>query len=81
MGPNIYGEGSHPHSVVEVRSDIRRGNSGGPLVVTPGVVGGVVFGESRTTADVGYAISAPAAAASIGDAVARTGAVGTGPCG
>lgn len=81
VGPDIYGEGRVEHSVVEMRADITRGNSGGPLVVAPGVVGGVVFGESRTAADVGYAISAPSAAASIGNATQRTAAVDTGPCG
>ena len=81
VGPNIYGEGSFEHSVVEIRADIRQGSSGGPLVVAPGLVGGVVFGESRTSADVGYAIAAPAAMASIGNAAQRTQAVSTGPCG
>jgi hypothetical protein len=41
----------------------------------------VVFGESRSVADVGYAISAPSAAESIGGAASSTRAVGTGPCG
>ncbi len=80
-GPNIYGEGRYDHEVVEMRADIERGSSGGPLIVAPGVVGGVVFGESRSAADVGYAISAPSAAESIGGAAASTQAVGTGPCG
>jgi S1-C subfamily serine protease len=80
-GPNIYGEGRYRHEVVEVRADIERGSSGGPLMVAPGVVGGVVFGESRSVADVGYAISAPSAAESIGGAASSTRAVGTGPCG
>ena len=39
LGPDIYGDGAHAHSVVELRGEIRRGNSGGPLVVGPGVVG------------------------------------------
>jgi S1-C subfamily serine protease len=81
VGPNIYGEGRTTHSVVEMRADIERGSSGGPLLVAPGVVGGVVFGESRSVADVGYAISAPSAAASIGDAARSTDSVDTGPCG
>jgi S1-C subfamily serine protease len=80
-GPNIYGEGRHDHAVVEMRADVERGSSGGPLVVAPGVVGGVVFGESRSVADVGYAISAPQARAAIGDAASRTQPVDTGPCG
>jgi uncharacterized membrane protein required for colicin V production len=80
-GPNIYGEGRYDHSVVEMRADVERGSSGGPLVVAPGVVGGVVFGESRSVADVGYAISASQAREAIGDAASRTRAVDTGPCG
>jgi S1-C subfamily serine protease len=80
-GPNIYGEGRYPHAVVEMRADVERGSSGGPLLVGPGVVGGVVFGESRSVADVGYAISAPQAREAIGDAASRTEAVDTGPCG
>jgi uncharacterized membrane protein required for colicin V production len=80
-GPNIYGEGRYDHSVVEMRADVERGSSGGPLVVAPGLVGGVVFGESRSVADVGYAIAAPQARDAIGDGTSRTQAVDTGPCG
>jgi S1-C subfamily serine protease len=80
-GPDIYGDGSYPHSIVEIRADVRRGDSGGPLVIAPGTVGGMVFGESRTIADVGYAIAAPAVTAAIGDGAALRQAVDTGPCG
>ena len=80
IGPDIYGNGAHDHSVVEMRGEIRRGNSGGPLVVAPGVVGAVVFGASRTSADVGYAIGADEARESIGPFVGSTAAVDTGAC-
>src|SRR5688572_10450219 len=56
LGPNIYGEGANGRSVVELRAEVRRGNSGGPLVVEPGIVGGVIFGASRINPEVGYAI-------------------------
>ena len=79
-GPNIYGDGIAEHSVVEMRTQIRPGNSGGPLVVEPGVVGGVVFGGSRVAADVGYAIGADQALASIVPFIGSTAAVGTGAC-
>jgi S1-C subfamily serine protease len=79
-GPDIYGEGHVPHSVVEVRGEIRRGNSGGPLVTAPGVVGAVVFGASRTSADVGYAIGADQAREAIGPFIGSTAAVDTGAC-
>lgn len=79
-GPNIYGAGVSEHSVVEMRTQIRRGNSGGPLVVEPGLVGGVVFGGSRTSSDVGYAIGSDQALERIGGAIGATTPVGTGAC-
>ncbi|HEX7197238.1 MAG TPA: MarP family serine protease [Candidatus Limnocylindria bacterium] len=79
-GPNIYGEGLVEHSVVEMTAEIRRGNSGGPLVVAPGVVGGVVFGASRVAADVGYAIGADQALERLGPSIGSTAAVDTGAC-
>ena len=67
-------------SVVEVTAEIRRGNSGGPLVVAPGVVGGVVFGASRSEPDVGYAIGADQALERIGGSIGSTVPVDTGAC-
>ena len=80
IAPDIYGAGSYSHSVVELRSGIRRGNSGGPLVVAPGTVGGVVFGASTTASDVGYAIGSDEARESIGPFIGSTTAVDTGAC-
>ena len=79
-GPNIYGDGTHERTVVELRSAIRRGNSGGPLVVQPGVVGGVIFGASRIDPDVGYAIGADEAQARLVPFIGSTAAVDTGAC-
>lgn len=79
-GPDIYGDGSHQRSVVELRAEIRRGNSGGPLVVEPGVVGGVIFGGSRLSAEVGYAIGSDEAAERLGPFIGATTAVDTGAC-
>lgn len=79
-GPDIYGEERSTRRVVEIRSDVQRGNSGGPLVTAPGVAGGVVFGASRMTSEVGYAISASLAAAVISPALGETRPVDTGPC-
>ena len=80
LAPDIYGQGSYSHSVVEMRSGIRRGNSGGPLVVSSGTVGGVVFGASTNDPDVGYAIGADEARESIGPYIGSTAAVDTGAC-
>lgn len=79
-GPSIYGDGISERSVVEMTAQIRRGNSGGPLVIEPGLVGGVVFGSSRTAAGVGYAIGADQALERLGPAIGSTTAVDTGAC-
>jgi S1-C subfamily serine protease len=79
-GPDIYGQGAYDRSVVELRAEIRQGNSGGPLVVKPGVVGGVVFGGSRLSPDVGYAIGSDEAAQRLGSSIGATQAVDTGDC-
>jgi S1-C subfamily serine protease len=79
-GPNIYGEGSFGRSVVELRAEVRRGNSGGPLVIEPGLVGGVIFGASRINPEVGYAIGADEAVDRIGPSIGSTTAVDTGAC-
>jgi len=79
-GPNIYGDGSFGRSVVELRAEVRRGNSGGPLVIEPGLVGGVIFGASRINPEVGYAIGADEAVARLGPFIGATAAVDTGAC-
>lgn len=79
-GPNIYGEGVHGRTVVELRAAIRRGNSGGPLVVEPGLVGGVIFGASRINPEVGYAIGSDEALERLGPFIGATSPVGTGAC-
>ncbi len=71
-GPDIYGEGAFTRNVVEMRSQIRHGNSGGPLITAPGVVGGIVFGASRASPDVGYAIGSDEAVARLGPFIGAT---------
>lgn len=80
LGPDIYGEGSHARSVLELRAAVRRGNSGGPLVVEPGVVGGVIFGASRISPEVGYAIGSDEAVERLGPLIGSASAVDTGAC-
>ena len=79
-GPDIYDNGSVSREIVEVRADVQRGDSGGPLLVQPGLVGGIVFGASRTSADVGYAIAANSVASEIGNASTRSAVVPSGAC-
>ena len=79
-GPDIYGQGAHDRSVVELRAAIRQGNSGGPLVVEPGVVGGIIFGGSRLSPEVGYAIGPDEATQRLGPFIGSTQPVSTGDC-
>jgi S1-C subfamily serine protease len=79
-GPDIYGGGTHGRTVVELRGTVRRGNSGGPLVVEPGVVGGIVFGASRVDPEVGYAIGSDEAIDRLVPFVGATAPVDTGAC-
>ena len=80
IGPDIYGNGRHSREIAELRAEVRRGNSGGPLVVEPGVVGGVIFGASRVDPQVGYAIGSAEAVARLRPSVGATAAVDTGAC-
>jgi S1-C subfamily serine protease len=80
VGPNIYDQGTVERWIVEIRANVQRGDSGGPLLVAPGVVGGIVFGASRTTSGVGYAIAVDAVAGEIRSAVTSTTPVSSGEC-
>ena len=80
VGRNIYSTIRVPRDIVEIRSDIERGNSGGPLMLADGTVGGVVFAEARTDDEVGYALAPRAVAERIAPFIGRTDPVATGEC-
>jgi S1-C subfamily serine protease len=68
--PDIYGDGTVIREVLSLRSLVRPGNSGGPVLSEAGDVVGVVFAASVTDEDTGYALTA--------DQVARSAALGVG---
>jgi uncharacterized membrane protein required for colicin V production len=78
--PDIYGEGTVLREVFSVRSDVRPGNSGGPLVSTAGRVTGVVFAASVTDSSTGYALTAEQVAQAAARGIASTTPVDTGGC-
>jgi S1-C subfamily serine protease len=78
--PNIYGEGTVLRDVFSVRSDIRPGNSGGPLVSAAGRVTGVVFAASVTDSSTGYALTAEQVSAAAARGIANSSPVSTGGC-
>ena len=79
-GRDIYSTEYVRRDIVEIRSDIDRGNSGGPLMLPDGTVGGVVFAEARTDDEVGYVLASRAVSERIAPAVGRTEPVATGEC-
>ena len=80
IGRDIYSTEHVRREIVEIRSDIERGNSGGPLMLPDGTVGGVVFAEARTDDEVGYALAPRPVSERIAPAVGRTEPVATGEC-
>lgn len=80
LGRDIYGQERVERDVIELTADVAPGDSGGPIVLGDGTVGGVTFSESRTESDIGYALSPRAVAESIADGLERTQAASTGAC-
>ena len=79
-GRDIYGEDEVTREVYEVRSRVRKGDSGGPFVLEDGTVAGVVFAASTTDGDVGYALTGAEVTDEITAGRDRTRAVSTGGC-
>ncbi|MEY9968148.1 S1-C subfamily serine protease [Streptacidiphilus sp. MAP12-16] len=56
-GPDIYHRGTVSRDIYSLRSTVRQGNSGGPLLTPNGQVYGVVFAKSLDDAQTGYALT------------------------
>lgn len=80
VGRDIYNQNRTTRKVYSIKSDIRPGNSGGPLINKDAEVIGVIFAESTTYEDVGYALTMDQVIPIIELAKGRTQAVGTGSC-
>lgn len=79
-GLDIYGTSRVHREIIEIRAVVEPGDSGGPLLVSDGTVGGLVFAELRTDPSVGYALSPTAVATAIAPALGLTKEVSTGTC-
>ncbi|HUR16429.1 MAG TPA: MarP family serine protease [Candidatus Limnocylindrales bacterium] len=80
LGRDIYGQAVAPREVIEMRLDVSPGDSGGPVLLESGEVGGVTFSESRVDRSIGYALSPRAVATSIDDSLGTSDPVPTGNC-
>lgn len=77
-GQDIYGDGITTREVYSVRSTVRPGNSGGPLLTPAGKVYGVVFARSTADEETGYVLTADQVAAAAQRAARATAPVSTG---
>ncbi|AYN41719.1 serine protease [Streptomyces dangxiongensis] len=77
-GQDIRNDRTVVREVYSIRSTVRPGNSGGPLLTTGGRVFGVVFARSTSDAETGYALTADEVAADARRAATATAPVDTG---
>ncbi|MCZ4608706.1 MarP family serine protease [Streptomyces chartreusis] len=77
-GQNIYNDDTVTREIYSIRSTVRPGNSGGPLLTTDGKVFGVVFARSTSDDETGYVLTAAEVASDAGRAANATQAVDTG---
>tara|TARA_Y100001936_G_scaffold47790_1_gene46469 strand:- start:100 stop:732 length:633 start_codon:yes stop_codon:yes gene_type:complete len=54
---DIYGEGKHKRSGLELSADVESGDSGGPIINAKGQVIGLVFSRSTIQSEISYGIS------------------------
>jgi S1-C subfamily serine protease len=78
--PDIYSHGTVLREVFSLRSLVRPGNSGGPLVSPDGKVYGVIFAASVTDNDTGYALTAEQVSKAAAAGLTADHEVGTGAC-
>lgn len=78
--PDIYDKGQVIRQTFSIRSLVRSGNSGGPLVSEEGKVLGVIFAASITDHSTGYALTATQVAGDARTGRNSTATVSTGAC-
>jgi S1-C subfamily serine protease len=80
VGRNIYNQGETTREIYSLKGAVRPGNSGGPLVDPDGEVIGMIFAESTTYDNVGYALTTDRIITNLDSAKNRQSAVTTGSC-
>jgi S1-C subfamily serine protease len=79
-GLDVTGTERVTRRIIELRAVVEPGDSGGPLLLVDGTIGGIVFAESRSDETVGYALSPTAVAIALRPAIGLSRPVDTGPC-
>jgi S1-C subfamily serine protease len=80
VGLDIYEADRVERRILELRAEIQPGDSGGPLMLEDGTVGGMIFAQSKTDPSVGYALSPTEVATTVTPALGSSAQVDTGPC-
>lgn len=80
VGRNIYNQGETVREVSSIKGTVEPGNSGGPLINENGTVIGLIFAESTTYDNVGYALAMAAVNDGLSKANAQNQTVSTGSC-
>ena len=79
-GHDIYGQLSVDRDIYTVRSLVRAGNSGGPLITPSGQALGIVFASALDSADTGFVLTQDEIASDATDGRYATNPVSTGAC-
>ena len=79
-GPDIYDSGDVTREIYTIRSLVRSGNSGGPLISPNGQVLGVIFAAAADDKNTGFALTAGEASTVAQAGLSRTRGVRTGDC-
>jgi S1-C subfamily serine protease len=79
-GKDIYGRGNVEREIYTIRSIVRVGNSGGPLIDTRGAVLGIVFASALDSADTGFVLTTKEVAPDAAAGRNATKQVATGQC-
>jgi S1-C subfamily serine protease len=79
-GRDIYGQLSLDRDIYTIRSVVRAGNSGGPLIGTDGAILGIVFASALDSADTAFVLTAAEVAPAARSGRSGTRSVSTGAC-
>jgi S1-C subfamily serine protease len=79
-GRDIYNSNTTRREIYSLAAKVIPGNSGGPLIAADGTVIGVIFAQSTTYDNVGYALTTPQILSAINHAQAQNRAVSNGTC-